>query len=273
MTDLTQMTQERGNTKTLSFRLRKGVFTLNNYTDTEYRDIITWLEKDAKVAIVGKEVGEEGTPHLQGYFEFKNARNIKSKMPRAHIEKRKGSVKDNFVYCSKDGNYWHKGFNIRQLNWKVEIKKMKWWQEDILEKIDKPPDDRTINWYWEEKGCAGKTTFIKYCICNKPDKGIIVLSGKAADMKHMIVEYKKKNDYLPEIIFMNVPRTSLEYLSYTGIEEIKDMLFFSGKYEGGMVCGPNPHIFIFANEKPRYSAMSEDRWNIVNIGLPLFDEN
>jgi len=242
MTQMTQMTQERGNTKLSLFRLRKGIFTLNNYTDTEYQDIKEWLKKDAKVAIIGKEVGKEGTPHLQGYFEFKNARNIKSHMPRAHIEKAKGTVKDNWIYCTKDDNFWCKGFNKRMLNFTVKIDELRWWQKEIDEKIDEVPDDRTINWYWEEKGCSGKTTFIKYCIMNKKDKGIVVLSGKAADMKHMITEYKKKNGYLPEVIFMNVPRTSLEYLSYTGIEEIKDMLFFSGKYEGSMVCGPNPHI-------------------------------
>ena len=55
------------------------------------------------------------------------------------------------------------------------------------------------------------------------------------------------------------------YLSWCGIEEIKDMFFYSGKYEGGMVCGENPHVIIFANEEPPLEKMSNDRWRVIEI--------
>ena len=94
----------------------------------------------------------------------------------------------------------------------------------------------------------------------------IMLSGKSADMKNAIVEYNKTNLTTPELILINLPRSfNDEYLSYTGIEEIKDMCFYSGKYEGGMIVNNNPHLFIFSNKLPDITKLSADRWNIYDI--------
>ena len=68
-------------------------------------------------------------------------------------------------------------------------------------------------------------------------------------MKNGVIQYKINNDDCePELIVINLPRSfNSEYLSYTGIEEVKDMCFYSGKYEGGQVVGNCPHLIIFAN--------------------------
>lgn len=46
---------------------KQWVFTLNNYTEEEYNNCCNVL-KEMKYAIVGKEIGSSGTPHLQGFF-------------------------------------------------------------------------------------------------------------------------------------------------------------------------------------------------------------
>lgn len=103
-------------------RARRWCFTLNNYTTDEYTSITERftesVEKSIRYAIVAKEEGAEGTPHLQGYFtgtkmfSFNQAKELVS--DRAHLEAAKGNEHQNFVYCSKDGNYVEYGTKSKQ---------------------------------------------------------------------------------------------------------------------------------------------------------------
>jgi len=93
-------------------KLRRFVFTLNNWTEQEMMDL---QHLDCKWIIVGKERGAEGTPHLQGavVLNTQKAFSTIKKMPcfaRAHIEPMLGSIEDNIKYCSKeDKNPFTKG--------------------------------------------------------------------------------------------------------------------------------------------------------------------
>lgn len=90
-------------------RCRQWCFTINNYTKSEY-DLAVALE--CKYLVVGKEVGESGTPHLQGYVWFKKQylRSTVSKIfPRAYLTPAKGTPQQASDYCKKDGDYFEKG--------------------------------------------------------------------------------------------------------------------------------------------------------------------
>lgn len=267
MTLLTPLTHEEGNNHPSSFRCRKYIFTLNNYTDTETQNIITTLNKYRAKWIFGFEVGECGTPHLQGYMEFRNPvywRSLQQQgFMRAFSKKANGTLEQNFNYTSKDEEFLHGGFSLKKMNYKVVIENYYDWELNIIELIKQEADDRTINWYWEPDGCKGKTTFQKYIYTHF--EGVVVLSGKSNDMKNGIIEYIKKNSVTPDIVLINIPRISSGYVSIEGMESIKDMFFFSGKYEGGMVCGAPPHVLVFANYSPNIDNLSKDRWNIVRI--------
>lgn len=86
-------------------QVRNACFTLNNWTPGEYQTI----EKlDVKYMVVGKEIGENGTPHLQGYVEFKTAKRfttLKKLNARIHWEARKGTAEQAAEYCKKDGDF------------------------------------------------------------------------------------------------------------------------------------------------------------------------
>lgn len=94
----------------MSDRTRNYCFTLNNYTNEEY-ELITKLK--CKYSIVGREVGENGTHHLQGFIIFSNAKSFNATKKllgkRTHIEPSKGTPYSNFKYCSKDGDYVESG--------------------------------------------------------------------------------------------------------------------------------------------------------------------
>jgi len=87
-------------------RTRAYCFTINNPLTAD-EEQVTLLKDIAGYLIVGRETGENGTEHLQGYIYCKEAitfSSLKKKITRAHIEVSKGSPMDNSVYCQKDGN-------------------------------------------------------------------------------------------------------------------------------------------------------------------------
>lgn len=95
----------------MSKEFRRFCFTLNNYSEDEYRNIVKQAEEQCSYAIVGKEVGEKGTPHLQGFFNLKDRKKLR--LPgikkllgaRCHVENARGDDLANQKYCSKEGSF------------------------------------------------------------------------------------------------------------------------------------------------------------------------
>lgn len=92
-------------------RYRNWCFTLNNYTDEDV-EVLTGTE--CKYIVFGREVGEKGTSHLQGYIELNNACTMnalkkKLKNNTIHVEVRRGTSLQASDYCKKDGQFFEKG--------------------------------------------------------------------------------------------------------------------------------------------------------------------
>lgn len=98
----------------MTVQLRNFVFTLNNWS---FQDREELLKLDYHYLVFGKEIGDSGTPHLQGYCELKKRyrlSKIKEYIPRAHIEKRRGTPQQASDYCKKDGDFEEYGEMRRQ---------------------------------------------------------------------------------------------------------------------------------------------------------------
>lgn len=253
-------------------RSRSWTLTINNYTEEEYNKLTNSLSLMKCKYIIGKEIGEQGTPHLQGYIKFKNQRTLqqcKKINNRAHWEIAKGNEKQNFDYCSKDLNFKAEGFESKQqLRKKEALKKYfntEWkpWQADLIEYLEKnEPNARTINWYYEQEGNKGKSYLAKYLylIYNT-----IIADGKKDNIFHQIKTMITEENIEPELVILDIPRCNEGYVNYGAIEEIKNGLILSGKYESSSVIFDNVHVVVFANFPPDEYKLSKDRWNIVNI--------
>lgn len=89
---------------------RRFVFTLNNYTEEEENNVATLFDSDRIIyGVYGRERGESGTPHLQGFcilsapqrFSF-----LKNQISnRVHLEVARAKSKAAADYCKKEGDY------------------------------------------------------------------------------------------------------------------------------------------------------------------------
>ena len=87
-------------------------FTLNNFDEDDlerFDDLGSNVGSIIKYICIGREVGENGTSHLQGFIQFtKKIRlsQVKGYIGvRAHCEVMRGTATQADMYCKKDGDF------------------------------------------------------------------------------------------------------------------------------------------------------------------------
>jgi len=136
-------------------RSRGWCFTINNDT---YDDMDNILDLHADYLIFGFETGKEGTKHIQGYVYFNNARtlnSLKKMLPRAHLEKAKGSPTQNRTYCSKDNEYYEFGDIPKGEGFRTDLDEMK----DAIENGASPIELANMNF---NQWCYHRRAFGEY---------------------------------------------------------------------------------------------------------------
>lgn len=145
-------------------KCRGWCFTTNNYDDD---DIIDVLNTNADYICFGLEVGEQGTPHIQGYLYWKNAisfNTVKGLLIKSHIEKARGSPQQNIDYCSKDNDFYEFGDRPNQGS-RSDIDDLK---EDILNgSTVKEVSLNHTNLYMRYSGAIEKFSLLHKKITNK----------------------------------------------------------------------------------------------------------
>ena len=100
----------------------------------------------------------------------------------------------------------------------------------------------------------GKTAFLKYLVMNG---GCLLVSGGCKDVKCQIAELKENCQEPPNVIAWNLPYAQKNSMSYQGLEAVKDGIFASSKYKGGMVMYPSPVVIVFANFMPDFEKIPD----------------
>lgn len=146
------------------------------------------------------------------------------------------------------------------------------WQNTILNQIYdlnkdefREPNDRTIIWIYDAKGCTGKSKFVKWMCVNRAEEVAKIIFGTAGQLRSALISAGIRKCY-----FLDIPRTignddSLESI-ISAVEDLKNghlVSNFYGKYSQ-LIMNP-PHVVIFSNKKCPRKMMSDDRWAAYEI--------
>lgn len=237
-------------------------FVINNYTDDELCQLIATIQSIAKKAIVGKEIGESGTPHLQCYISLTKKLRITqlTALPgftRASVrECRNESAL--IQYCVKGNNVAYSLGFPRPIETITELRP---WQQQVMDIYKSKPDKRSIYWFWESVGGVGKSELVKYMVVHY--NALFCDGGRKSDIINLV--FNNNMDECKCVIW-DIPRASRGAVSYSSLESVKNGLVCNTKYETGVKAFNSPHVFVFANFEPdNMDNLSADRWKITKI--------
>lgn len=270
---MSQLSQPVSPSRNTDSRARCWEFTLNNWVKSDLSQLTQYFANE--LYVIGEEIGENGTPHLQGHIECKNQMRfstLKKAFPKAHWEVTKNKMAAR-TYCKKSGKVHTNIVEEKeeesleeQYNsfMRIEYGSVEWkpWQAEVLKIIAGPVDRRKVHWFWEKTGNCGKSFLAKFIEWKYPT---VIVNGKQGDVFNGIKSFLETKKKYPNPILIDIPRTNENYVCYGTMEKIKDGLFYSGKYEGGVIRLLPCHLFVFANFPPDTSRMSLDRWDIHNL--------
>lgn len=123
-------------------------YTLNNYTNEEYQALVDYSEvPNCIYHVIGKEVGEQGTPHLQGFVIFHRKVSFtwlrREFNARAHYEWARGPSAAAAEYCKKDGDFVEHGYPPRQ-GGRSDIEIAQGWIRDFVDRERRVPTEREL---------------------------------------------------------------------------------------------------------------------------------
>jgi len=119
---------------------------------------------------------------------------------------------------------------------------------------------RRIHFVVDPEGGSGKSWVTRWALSKHGDKTQVFRIGKRDDLAFAIDETK-------HIFLFDVPRGEMMYLQYSVLEALKDQVVFSPKYESASkLLRKVPHVIVFSNEEPDMTKLTNDRYNIINVG-------
>lgn len=298
---------------------KRWCFTINNPTDDEEFLLSIWGEEidqsdesDCSYLIWGREVGDSGTPHLQGYLELRKKKRISflkslEWLSRAHFEVSRGTPSQASEYCKKDGDFQEYGSTslgggnaskFEQLrNWvaaqetaptfrdvweefpdlagryksavleciaifgkkpRLVDGELRLWQHALNERVHSEADDRSIVFVVDEEGNRGKSWLTRYWMTHL-DGAQFLSVGKRDDLAYSV-------NVESSVFVFDIPRGHMQYLQYGLLEQLKNRLVYSPKYTSvTKIIKVTPHVIVFCNEHPDMTALSADRYKVIEI--------
>lgn len=213
---------------------------------------------DCKKWIIAAEEGKGGYKHWQVRVQssdpnfFTDAQEMLMGTG-AHIEE----AQDQWEYERKEGKYecsWDTPEALRQ-----RLGKLRPWQETVLERA-RTQNDRQIDVWYDPRGNHGKTWLAKHIM--ETGQGLIIPRADMREPRQCCDFIYRRWKHGMEYLIFDIPRTFNVNTNgiYELIEEVKDGLIFSTKYEGGWVNISGVKVIVFTNNKLDENKLSWDRW-------------
>lgn len=188
-----------GNTSRVQKRGQSITWTLNNYTEEDIAGIKRDWPTYAKYVCFGKEVGANGTPHLQGWISLQKQTayttiHSYAGFARAYFVNSKGNALDNKNYCSK-GDMAHEEY----------IRYRKGGDRFGQDVRSHPDFGRNAN-FWESGPLE-----------------VALHQGKSNKLVEFLEEINNGKT-ITEVLSQNVDQQATYVRNYRGIDKISDML-------------------------------------------------
>lgn len=133
------------------------------------------------------------------------------------------------------------------------------WQTELARMLDLDADDRRVLFVVDPEGGEGKSWFCRWMLMKKRSEVQVLGMGKRDDMAHMVDTHKR-------IFLLNVARKQMDLLQYSILEQLKDRLVSSPKYDSQMkTLLHQPHVVVFCNEIPDMERMTSDRYTFFTF--------
>ena len=302
----------------MTSQAKRWVFTINNYSNEEELSLHlhgTNVENppcEFTYLIFGKERGDNGTPHLQGYFVLSTKLRLHQikgivGFERAHLEIARGSNAQASDYCKKEGDFTEYGAlppapgnaaHFAQLRDWVASQESKptlkdvWdvfptlaaryrsavlecidffgkgpelvdgplrlWQQRLNGIVSHESDSRKVIFVVDPEGNKGKSWLVSYWLSKRSDCQFMSIA-KRDDLAYAV-------NTSTSLFVFDIPRGNMQFVQYGIFEQLKNRLVFSNKYMSQTkILETTPHVIVFCNEPPNMTALSQDRYKIIDI--------
>lgn len=271
----------------------KWVLTIQRVRDIELPselEVVNLFETVSKKYVFQKEIGDEkSNEHYQCALITKDRLRHTTLLNRLSKESTKekscfqldrmhGSWEESFAYCTKISNRVGEKYytNIKVYDGRdvafLDIEDNRYeWQNIILDDIYdtglqtfKEAHPRDVIWFYDIKGCSGKSSFIKWLQLRNSTEVAKLSCNTDAQLRGGIISAGER-----KLFVVDLPRAFDQMYQWreklagiiSCVEDLKNGYVTSAMY-GDYKCllQAPPHVIIFSNFLPPTDYLSEDRW-------------
>lgn len=255
-------------------------FTLKA-SDLNHSIVRSELKKWARKWCFQREKGDEGYEHYQGRIHlFKKKRlceqiKVQPFNNHCHWSPTSNNNKDNFDYVEKEdtriaGPWTSDDPEPPYIPIQIRNLQLRNWQAAVCLLANINTEYRSINIILDKVGNIGKSILCTYMRCHGLAR-IVPPLNNYKDLMRMVCNMPTSKCYIFDMP-RAISKTCLNEM-YSAIESIRSGYAWDDRYKFTEKIMDSPQVWVFTNELPLRSLLSDDRWrlyHVVDEGLEVY---